>query len=290
VTDLKLIVSNPPQREPDAQAAAPLFGLTPAEVKMKANYPVPEIWFADADTGKVSATANSLESAGFHVTVMSGNDLEGLPAQQSVGSFEFGDAGLALKIGGVDLQIAYESPCHMVFCQPRVEKPELESRATQNTVRSSMSRSGAVFARSSGRTSLDEISSAVSGDTGTMPFLDIYASDQGMLTRCTVFQGHVDYSGNKEVLARATDNMLMFVNECEDRFGLGSVDRRLVNIRYRHPRAVALLQGGTDYSDRRKGYSFATTALTKLLESISAEFAHVGQMDLASRLVYLTLA
>jgi hypothetical protein len=40
-----LLISDPPHENVDPMAAAAFFGLTAAEVRMKANYSILEIWF-----------------------------------------------------------------------------------------------------------------------------------------------------------------------------------------------------------------------------------------------------
>ena len=42
----QLLISNPPHGDVDTLGAASHFGLAAAEVGMKANYGLPEVWFA----------------------------------------------------------------------------------------------------------------------------------------------------------------------------------------------------------------------------------------------------
>ena len=55
-----LLISNPPHGDVDAAEAAPHFGLAAAEVRMKANYGLPEIWFAGEDEAELGDTAAGL--------------------------------------------------------------------------------------------------------------------------------------------------------------------------------------------------------------------------------------
>ena len=55
-----LLISDPPHGTVDAAEAAAYFGLTVAEVRMKANYGLPEIWFADETQGNRAAAAKEL--------------------------------------------------------------------------------------------------------------------------------------------------------------------------------------------------------------------------------------
>ena len=61
-----LLISDPPHDDVDAAEAASYFGLTVAEVRMKSNCGLPEVWFAEEDEAKLSDTAAALEAAGFN--------------------------------------------------------------------------------------------------------------------------------------------------------------------------------------------------------------------------------
>jgi hypothetical protein len=81
------------------------------------------------------------------------------------------------------------------------------------------------------------------------------------------------------------DNMVMFLAEFEDKFSEARVDRRLVGMQ---PRSRPMLSKRTAITGQRKGFSFATAALSQLLESLSPDLKNVNQFDLASRLAYIT--
>ena len=87
------------------------------------------------------------------------------------------------------------------------------------------------------------------------------------------------------MLAQASDNMVMLVAECDDRFCETEFDRRAVNM---HPRKRLVVGRGMPEDPDRKGFSFATTALSNLLESIAPELQNLNQFELASRLCFLT--
>ncbi len=57
-----LLISDPPHGDTAAADVASRFGLTAAEVQMKANYGVPEIWFADEKRAKLQHTAAALDT------------------------------------------------------------------------------------------------------------------------------------------------------------------------------------------------------------------------------------
>ena len=55
-----LLLSNPPHGEIDVALIAGSFGLTAAEARMRANFPAPEIWFADTDLDALKRTGGAL--------------------------------------------------------------------------------------------------------------------------------------------------------------------------------------------------------------------------------------
>ncbi len=290
-----LIVSNPPQNEVDLKQAAPLLGLTPAEVRMKANYPVPEIWLADTDADKMEETAQGLRDAGLRAIVLPGLDLCTVPPQVKVKSFSFTDDGLVVRPEDSDeVQLPYDTPIVAVFCQPHGQVPADVSHTGGSSMTESLGRrqSAMFLSRDSlvGFGGLGGRTSAVG--TGTeeaksAAFLDIYVPGDSGLRRFSVIQKDAEFSGLGDMkLPRATDNMVMLVAECEDRFTEGRVDRRLVGMYPRGRPLVATVV--TTMQGERKGYSFATEALGQLLESISPDLKNLDQLEVSSRLAYLT--
>ena len=120
------------------------------------------------------------------------------------------------------------------------------------------------------------------------PFLDIYVGGgvEGPSMRLAVIQNEVDFAGLGDLeLPRKGDNMAMFVAEFESKLTGARLDRRLQDMQ---PRARAMVSQRTAVAPERKGFSFATAALTQLLESISPDLKGMNQFELAARLAYLT--
>ena len=78
----------------EAAQVTPHFGLTVAEVRMKANYGLPEVWFAEEDEAKRRDIAVALDAAGLNTVLVAGSALVEIPAQKPAESFAFTDAGL----------------------------------------------------------------------------------------------------------------------------------------------------------------------------------------------------
>ncbi len=283
-----LLVSNPPHKQPDAQAAAPSFALSAAEVRMKANYAIPEIWFADPEENKITASAENLRNTGFSVSILSGQDIADVPNQTNVESFSFSETGMSLNLGESEFELAYNSRCIAMFCQPLPLGGGAEPKATPDTLRSALSHSGQ-FGGGGKRQSMHDL---MFGQAGTRAedaaCLDIFTSREGTVTRFSVFQDVADFSGLPTVLPSPVHNMAMLFGEFEERFNNAGIDKRLVGMRLRHRPTVSTLPGEVEPDPRRRRYSYATTALSKLLESISDELKEIGQTELSSRLVYLT--
>lgn len=249
MTNPALIVSNPPQHQPDFEVAAPVFWLTAVELRMKANYNIPEIWFADADDDAISATANYLREAGFRFCEMHGQDIADVPNQQSVNSFSFGDSSLELNIGQTRLQLGYDRQVFAILCQPQAKgKSESADR---------------------------------------IPFLDLITTREGELNRATVFETVADFSGLPETPKDSADNLAMLVAELENRCSQVNIDKRLVGMRLRDRQTVPAVPD-PDQARGRKRYSYATSELANLLESIAPDLKDISQPDLSSRLIYLT--
>ncbi len=293
VVTYTLIVSNPPHGEVDPARAAPGLGLAPAELRMKANYPVPEIWLAATEAVKMEESAAELTAAGLHVAIVAGEALGALPPREEMQSFVFSDAGLVAMVEAAEVTLPYDAAATAVYCTPR-QRSGLDpahtggSGITEGIAR----RSSSVFmTRDSlvGFGGLGGRSSAAGGaeaGPGESSFLDVYFTDGGTARRLTVLQNSVDFGGLGEMaLPNATTNMEMLVQEFEERFTNGSVDRRLVNMQ---PRQRPMVGKPAPEHPERKGFSFATEALNKLLESISPELKQASQFELSSRLAFLT--
>lgn len=268
-----LLISNPPHDEVDAMSAASHFGLTAAEVRMKANYRVPEIWFAQEDRDGLERTAVALREAGFEIVVVEGSDLVGIPLQSPATSVTFEDDGLLVDEDGSGWKVAYDAPAICVFACPQ-------------PVEEHMQRGGAsVMARVTSRGRSHRRTPQFGAD-GTRPefsaFVDLYLpSDEGVRRIC-IDETVTTVSGLSKDPA-GSSGIWSAVNACETRFEHMHVDRRLVDMRLRLIQLVA-----PPGSSHRSGLSYATTALSELLGSLSPALGNAPQAALSSQLAYLT--
>ena len=224
---------------------------------------------------------------------VAGQDLAAIPVLAMVKSFAFTDSGLTLNLEDSEVNLSHDQKLIAVFCQPRPAAAESSGVAVNPLTEGlRQRRSGVFMARDSLIGFGAGTRSSLSGgeaESAESPFFDIYVpgeSPSARPRRLALVQDQVDFSGLGDLkLPRAGDNMVMFVAEFEDKFSEARMDRRLVGMQ---PRSRAMVSKRTPISGERKGFSFATAALSQLLESLSPDLKAVNQFDLASRLAYLT--
>ena len=272
----QLLISNPPHGDVNTAEAAHQFGLTAAEVGMKANYGLPEIWFAAEDETLVN-TAAALDAAGLKTVLVAGSDLLEVPPQNPAASFAFADEELQIDGDESGWTLAYDTPVIAVFGRPRVE-PE-DSRAPASSIASQLSSWGRGFRRLG--------SDAGPVGFGDSPFLDLYVPSETELLRISIVPGITDFSLLPDNLPHGLSAMQNLVAECENRFENAHVDRRLVDMTLRG--IARVVTGGSSPNPARTGFSYATQALADLLASLSPDLKDVAQADLSSRLAYLTI-
>jgi hypothetical protein len=272
-----LLISNPPHGSVDAAQAASHFGLAAAEVGMKANYGLPEIWFTTDDEASLQDTAAALDAAGLKTVLVAGSDLVAIPPQSPAESFVFTDEGLQLDGDGSGWTLAYDAPLVAVFGRPRVEAQE--ARAPASSVASQLSSWGKGFRRPGG-----DAGGPV--ELGASPFLDLYVSSEAGPRRISIVPEVTDFSRLPDDHPHGLSAMQNLVAECESRFENAYVDRRLVDMTLRG--IARVVTGNPDLDPPRRGFSYATQALEDLLASLSPDLKDVAQPDLSSRLAYLT--
>ena len=257
--------------------AASYFGLTVAEVRMKANYGLPEIWFADEDEAKLSDTSVALEAAGYNTALVAGSDLIEIPGQSPAESFVFTDGGVRIGRDESEWTLAYDSPTIAVVCRPQVDIEE--AMLPVKPLASRFSSWGQVTATP--RRNPD----AVQAESDTSPFVDFYARLDDGLFRISIVPESTSLE-LPEDLPHGLSTMRNLVVECENRFEKTYFDHRLLDMRLRG--TVRVVTGANPRTPPRTGFSFATEALGGLLDSLSPDLKDISQPDLSSRLAYLT--
>ncbi len=276
-----LLISNPPHGDVDAAEAASYFGLAVAEVRMKSNYGLPEVWFAAEDEAKLSDTAAALEAAGFNTALVAGSDLVEIPVQSPSESLVFTDGGLRVGRDNSEWTMAYDAPTIAVVCRPQVDVQD--STLPVRPLASRLSSWGHVGTTRRGP-------DAGQAEFDTSPFLDFYARLDDGLSRISIVQDITSFPPLPADLPHGLSTMRNLVVECENRFEEAYFDHRLVDMRIRGtaPVVTETRPSQPPGTPPRTGFSYATEALTGLLGSLSPDLKDISQADLSSRLAYLT--
>jgi hypothetical protein len=276
MTRYQLVVSDPPQRGANADAAARHLGLTPEQFLGKATYPVPEIWFAHPDTVRVQETAQALREAGCRLRVLPAEAIARIPARRRVRAFSFELSNFVAHCDDGDVTAPYDGAVVAVFCRPREVGAE---RAAGVRPR----RTSGFFSYKDRLLEGGPAAAATLGEVDDTPFLDFYLGGDGAAQRLTVLQNAVSFAGLGRVQPRTASNMEALVGSCEDRFGQNRVDRRLEGMRLRARGSVR-----PPGSEHRRGFSFASPGLSSLLSTVAEGLDGVSQPELSARLAFLT--
>ncbi len=270
------------------RSAAPCFGLTPAQVRMKSRYNVPEIWVADRSRIRVAATAQTLRLAGHKLAVIRGSQLL-LPPQRVVQSFCFGEHGLVIRMcEGPDVEVPYHTPTTGVVCSPRCAtqppRGEEPGQGLARTIERLLSAAGGSPGREPNQ---DEENDAVADTVRRGPaMLDLYIPTSTGLMRGSFVEGESEFAGVCSIPSGDTGSeVTALARECGKRFSNFKLDERLVEML---PRRPVTREPAVSYSVRRRGYSYGSNRLPGLLREISPDLAGLSQAELSSRLAYLT--
>lgn len=285
------IVSDPPHREVDLDAAAERLGLAKPEARMKANFWAPEVWLAYSDVDQASEAAGALRAAGLNVTVIAAQDLLSVPPPNSAESFSFTDDGLVAFGEDGEVHLPYDAPLIGSFCRPPADfqagdpkgatareagRSIMGGSGTGSYIQGLVSRGGSSLAQQT----MEKLERTTN--------LDLYFPRDAGLGRISIAEGVVDFSGlGDAVRPRARDNMDLFLAECERRFTNLVLDKRMVNVRPR--RRLTVGEPTTAEQEMRRLLTFGTVGLQSLLESVSPELADITNFELGSRLSYLML-
>jgi hypothetical protein len=223
--DYSLVVSNPPHAEVDAVKAAEVLQLAPAEARIKANYPAPEIWLAAPNRDQLEAASGQLANAGLSTAMLAATDLLGVPKQARAIAFEFTDTHLAATVDGAVLELPYDLPGQLVYCKP---PDALVGGRTKSTTASWVGKpsSSAMLGALSASPKME-----AEADGSELAFLDLFARVGGEERRITLVEGVVDFATRDPHQIRV--RLAACVRDCESRFTQMTCDRRMENLRVR---------------------------------------------------------
>ena len=204
-----LLISNPPHGDVDAKIAAEAFELSAAEARIRANFPSPNIWFADDDLDALKKTGATLMKAGVKVRIIKGSIMAAIPRADPITSFAFGPDRFTAQLHSSD---EFTAPYN-----------------TRLVIVASKGSPEDVMARGS--------SPNISDDA---LFFDLYFVVQSKVRRLRAWSGGVDYAGlETELKPFAHQNHSEFLNQLRHRFPQSAVDERLVDTPLPKPSAIS---------------------------------------------------
>ena len=274
--DYSLVVSNPPHTEVDAVKAAAVLQLAPAEARIKANYPAPEIWLAAPNRDQLTAAADLLGEAGLRTAILRATDLVGVPTQLRATRFERTDTHLSVTVDGDVFDIPFDQPGQLIYCKPPDQPGAGRTKSTTASWVGKPSSSAMLGALSASHRMEAE------PDESDLAFLDLFTPVGGATRRISFVEGVVDLGTRDPHQIRT--RLAALAKDCERRFAGMTCDRRMENLRVRRRTMVSTLD---EMADRRKLLSYGSRALHVLLESVSPDLVGVTQSELCSRLSYL---
>ena len=257
-----LLLSNPPHGEIDVALVAPSFGFTAAEARMRANFPAPEIWFADTDLDALKRTGGALVKGGVKVRIIKGSMLCAIPPANHMTSFAFHPDRLTVQLqSDSSFSAAYDARLIIVSSRPKANPTITTERPTPQR--------GIVATDLRG-----QATAGVDAHSGAMDpwFLDLYFIVQSKVRRLRARTGKVDYSGlGPDLKPVAKLNHAELLSRIKAQFTKAAFDERLVDV----PAPKRSMISG-------KG-------LPVILESIDPALKNITIEDLQSRLVFLSL-
>jgi hypothetical protein len=252
-----LLVSNPPHGQGNLALSAPHLGLSPADLALKAKYPIPEIWAAGEDTDRIAVVARAAEQGGLKVMLVPAAALVDIPARVVLGAVAITERSLNLLAAGAQLDLTWDVELFGVYYTPRAGAAEPLGRGVKEQ-----------------------------GASCEAPFLDVYLPAENGLKRFTALPDTTVFTGLGEGAALSPAGRLARLAQvCQERFTSAHIDHRLMNMQVRHwpppgPSPKLVL---------RKGFSFASTGLADLLARLGPGLVNISHCEFASRLAYLTL-
>lgn len=271
-----LLLSSPPHGEIDVALIAGSFGFTAAEARMRANFPAPEIWFADTDLDALKRTGGALMKGGAKVRIIKGSMLSAIPPTDHIASFAFHPDRFAVQLrSDSTFSAAYDTRLIIVSSRPQANPTIAIERPKPQLDHSS---SPKLRGRGAGATITtdpnDDATARVDGYSGEIDpwFLDLYFIVQSKVRRLRARAGKVDYSGlGTDLKPVAKQNHAELLNRITAQFTRASFDERLVDV---PPPRPSMISG--------KG-------LPVILEAIDPALKNIKMEDLQSRLVFLSL-
>jgi hypothetical protein len=260
---LVVVVADPPHGEVSLPSVAAALAVPPEDIRPKLDFQAPEI-LAATDRPRAMEVAEALNTAGASVVASDGLDLARIPWPSLVASLALGPDSLAVRAGGVTVDVPFGAILLGVHCAPPADfvPPWVTSTATQE--------------RPEGPAAAEVLE--------WVEHLDLYVGLEGGLRRFSVAPELTDFSGVIPAGDDSSSAVEALVTVLGRRCTSLPMDDRLVGVRPRR----RFLAGEAGFNpDQRRRYAFGTLLLRHTLESIAPELRDVTQYELGSRLAYV---
>lgn len=238
MSQIYLLISNPPHREADAKPIAREFGFTPAEALMRIHFPAPQVWFAGEDLDGLKQTGSALQNAGATVRIINGSLLSLIPAPDDLQAFSFDETRLTMRNNsGTELDIPYHARVILVSCQLKGEPQSPGSQMGSSSPHDMREKFGA--ARPMAVTSRSDSAAADLEEATDDGIIDVYFIGESRVQRATLRSGSVNYAGlESDVGSSEEENRAALIVRFTDRFRTTDLDERLKGAQAPNPYLV----------------------------------------------------
>jgi hypothetical protein len=294
VPEYFLIVANPPHQDGfDAVRAAAVFERSPAEIRAKANVPIPEIWMGDPHEGLITGKVAELRQCGLNVLAATSTEFLNVPNANQVEEFLINEHDMTWDFEDDAVELRFPRKLFIVSCRPKLPTGSMSpdgligALKRAKTLGHGLMKAAAVGGPIGGimrmralakndlqrradrkkiRDSQKALKKALPADVA---FLDVYYNWQGTIERMMVVEGTVNYSPLGSMMkGTSRENTKVLGETISTLYGDVHFDRRLENFFYK----PSTLQG---------------LVIDRLLETISPVLKGLDPFDLASRLIFL---
>lgn len=260
-----LLLSSPPHADVNVAGIAPVFELTPAEARVKVNYPAATIWFAGEDLPFLQQVAQKLQSCGASVRLIKGKSLTVLTRRHRFRRFAFDDSGLRCWVDdkrAVDIPFSWS--VRIISCRPMATESYQRQTLRQTVKAANRNKS----MRQEAKSSLTSIREPVDET-----FVDFYFAQLPKVHRFTTRPGDTDFSGLGATMKHSVnENIAELIAQLNARFSEVTHNKTLENL----PAPRAALIGHR--------------SLGTILDDIEGGLSTMDPYDLMSRLSFLAQA
>lgn len=265
MADSFLLLSSPPFSKVDAAAVAPYFGVTAAEARVRLNYPVSTIWFANDDLAPLQDIARNLLAQGVATRIIKGRSLSAVANRHRLRRFAFSNNSLRCWVDDKrGLDIPYTWSALSISCRPMATESHERMTVRQAAKAADRNKSARQEAKSPLNRIKDHVDEA---------FVDFYFFELPKVHRFTARPGDTDFSGlGEDMKPVVRQNIAQLAEQIGKRFAFARHSSAMENL----PAPRPMLPDGQP--------------LLPILDRIEAGLSEADPFDLLSRFSFLVSA